>query len=1155
MIPEQVWLGSTPCPRRSGSAAGGFTLLDDQPYSYIDHVDRLAPFLMTVVSASDLWLFVCSNGPFTAGRADPDGGLFPYQTVDKIMRHPYTSGSVTALLVHRDGRWMLWEPWRESSRAYGIRRRLCKHVYGTAVVFEETNTDLELCFRWGLTTCDRYGLVRECSIQNLGPRPVSVRYLDGWQQMIPPGVSQDFYARYSYLSSAYTRHERPGDLPMGVLSLSAAMGDSPDPRESLRMAAAWSIGHPNPVVLLCDRQVEAFRRGEDVHGETAIRGELGAFAAVDEVTIAPGGSRRWILGADTGLDDAAVVRLCDELQSPDEMIGGVRRAVLANTHAIRRLIGGADGLQHTADRGATAHHFANVLFNCMRGGTFASGYAFPRSDLVAFIGTRSKPTAARHAAALADLPEALTLDDLHRWAATSGDPQLVRLAREYLPLTFSRRHGDPSRPWNHFHIRLRNPDGSPAYAYQGNWRDILQNWESLAYSFPQALDAMVSIFLNASTADGYNPYRITRDGVDWEVHNPYDPWSHFGYWGDHQIVYLLRLLEALERHRPGLLASRLRERQYAYAHVPYEIAGLDAMLANPRHTIRFNAELHERLMARARAEGADGKLLRDADGGVLLVTLAEKLLVPLLAKLSNLVPEGGIWLNTQRPEWNDANNALAGWGLSVVTAQYLRRYLAFLSGLLDEAGDGAVQLSASVVEMLSAVTGALERALPMARRGFTDEERHQTLVELGRAGEWYRSTLYREGLRGAVEVPLEALRALVRAAIPVVEQTIRANRRDDGLYHGYNVLQLPEPGRASIKRLYLMLEGQVAALSSGLLTPQEAVELLSALRQSDLYRPDQHSYILYPNRQLPPLLERNVLPSDATSVAPLLRDLVSSGDRSLVVADPHGVLHFQADLCNASDVSAQLDRLAATERWREAVQRDRQAVLDLWERVFHHTEFTGRSGTFFMFEGLGSIYWHMVAKLLVAVQESWRRALEQGAGDAASALADAYDDVRDGLGFRKSPEQYGAFPTDPYSHTPAHRGAQQPGMTGQVKEEILTRWGELGVEVAEGQVRFRPRLLHLSEFFGEAHSFAYVDVHGQDRDWPIPSNALAFTYCQVPVCYRLSDAASITVERADGCAETIPGGTLAAEDSQAIFARNGAIASITVDVPRAVLRA
>ena len=108
-----------------------------------------------------------------------------------------------------------------------------------------------------------------------------------------------------------------------------------------------------------------------------------------------------------------------------------------------------------------------------------------------------------------------------------------------------------------------------------------------------------------------------------------------------------------------------------------------------------------------------------------------------------------------------------------------------------------------------------------------------------------------------------------------------------------------------------------------------------------------------------------------------------------------------------------------------------------------------------MFEGLGSIYWHMVSKLLLTVMECHESAAKSAAGeepagdetDSSAALAAAYDHIRDGLGFRKTAELQGAFPCDPYSHTPAHRGAQQPGMTGAVKEEVLARWGELGVRV------------------------------------------------------------------------------------------------------------
>ena len=41
-------------------------------------------------------------------------------------------------------------------------------------------------------------------------------------------------------------------------------------------------------------------------------------------------------------------------------------------------------------------------------------------------------------------------------------------------------------------------------------------------------------------------------------------------------------------------------------------------------------------------------------------------------------------MNTQRPEWNDANNALAGNGLSVVTTSYLHRYILYLERILKD---------------------------------------------------------------------------------------------------------------------------------------------------------------------------------------------------------------------------------------------------------------------------------------------------------------------------------------------------------------------------------------------------------------------------------------------------------------------------------------
>ena len=88
--------------------------------------------------------------------------------------------------------------------------------------------------------------------------------------------------------------------------------------------------------------------------------------------------------------------------------------------------------------------------------------------------------------------------------------------------------------------------------------------------------------------------------------------------------------------------------------------------------------------------------------------------MPLLAKLGNLVPDGGIWMNTQRPEWNDANNALVGYGLSMVTLCYLRRYVGFLQRTAGGRSRARSDLSAEVSRWLAETAAALGKSSPAA---------------------------------------------------------------------------------------------------------------------------------------------------------------------------------------------------------------------------------------------------------------------------------------------------------------------------------------------------------------------------------------------------------------------------------------------------------
>src|ERR1035437_4363502 len=947
-------------------------------------------------------------------------------------------------------------------------------------------------------------LIRRAWLTNSGLATVRVKLLDGIQNLMPCGIGSQFQLEYSTLLDAYKKSELIPETGLGLFRLSAIPIDRPEPAEALRTTTVWSFGLGKNLKLLSSTQLNSFRQEVPLRQETEVRAERGAYFLHTALALPRGQTRDWYLVADVNQGPSEVAELNRLLRQPTKLRKLVDADIARGTEELRRIVGKADGLQKTAQPLGNARHYSNVLFNVMRGGIFYDSYQVNPDDLQAFVRQANKEVAARHTAFFRKLGKRIDHPRLLALAVESGDPNLERLCREYLPLTFSRRHGDPSRPWNQFSIATKNPDGTRILNYEGNWRDIFQNWEALSLSFPGYTASMICKFTNASTADGYNPYRITRDGIDWEVIDPADPWTHIGYWGDHQIIYLLKLLEILERHESATLRDFLTREIFSYADVPYRIKPYEELLKDPKETVVFDQKHEEMVRRRAQLKGSDGKLVWDRQGQVRLVNLSEKILVSLLAKFSNFIPEAGIWLNTQRPEWNDANNALVGNGVSVVTLCYLRRFLAFCLEVFRPLEKSEVNLSDEVARLLLAVCRSLQSHRPLLSHRITDRQRKRVLDGLGRASSRYRKQIYTGGFSGRI-IPVKGKQLLdfFNVALAFTEESIQANRRPDGLYHAYNLIKLDRHGEIPIRRLYTMLEGQVAVLSSGCLSAEESLGLLMALRRSELYRADQHSYLLYPNRRLPRFIEKNNIPNKEIARSRLLKKLLANGNRLLVEQDVAGRCHFNAAITNAQDLRWIFEKLALS-GYARLVNGEKELVLEIFERLFDHQSFTGRSGTFFGYEGLGCIYWHMVSKLLLAAQETFFRALDSGAPPPRlRKLAGFSPNTRSAIGDYKSPGKYGAFPMNPYSPAPPPAGARQPGLTGQVKEDILCRMGELGVFVKKGEIYFCPALLRREEFLSEPANFHYYDLTGSARCLRLQPGSLAYTYCQVPVIYRL----------------------------------------------------
>ncbi|MFK7807231.1 MAG: hypothetical protein AB8F74_05445, partial [Saprospiraceae bacterium] len=141
--------------------------VNGENYYKINNCNGMRPFFMSIVSDSNHWLFISSNGGLTAGRKNNEYALFPYYTDDKITESFETTGSKSIYSVTIKGVNHVWEPFSDQYKGvYAFSRNLYKNEYGNKVIFEEINHDLGLRYQCEWNSSNEYGFVKKSTLFN-----------------------------------------------------------------------------------------------------------------------------------------------------------------------------------------------------------------------------------------------------------------------------------------------------------------------------------------------------------------------------------------------------------------------------------------------------------------------------------------------------------------------------------------------------------------------------------------------------------------------------------------------------------------------------------------------------------------------------------------------------------------------------------------------------------------------------------------------------------------------------------------------------------------------------------------------------------------------------------------------------------------------------
>jgi len=311
----------------------------------ISPLDAIDPFLMTIVSNSDLWMFLSSTGGLTAGRVESERCIFPYETDDRLHHLSGRVGPITVLRVTQSGGTTVWEPF--TTRGPHTRRSLLKSVLGNSVIFEEQHLELGLTLRCRWAPSNRFGWVRTATLTaDADCDPCSIEVVDGLLDVMPWGIGVPFQQSLSNLANAYRRSEIL-DSGVGIFTVEALIVDRPEPAEALRATTVWSTGLPDARFSLDPDSVATLRDGGQFADVSTRTGRPGSFLVHATLDIQPGQAHRWHIVADVAQRHGDIARTLAVLRSPVDLSQQIDDDIETCSAELHDIVAGADGAQTT----------------------------------------------------------------------------------------------------------------------------------------------------------------------------------------------------------------------------------------------------------------------------------------------------------------------------------------------------------------------------------------------------------------------------------------------------------------------------------------------------------------------------------------------------------------------------------------------------------------------------------------------------------------------------------------------------------------------------------------------------------------------------------------------------------------------------------------